>query len=115
MTENFSKISEEFTRWKEVLGLSLIAFLGWIFRLGRLEQRREDRIGQLEQWRAESEDRIDQMVDDVSEIRAAQIEQAAELRHIAANVGQLRQDLRDLAAARRPGGARWYDPPEDDR
>lgn len=47
-----SKINDEILRWKEGLGLLVMATLGIIWRLGRKWESSERRLSSLEAWRA---------------------------------------------------------------
>ena len=115
-----ARISEEITRWKEALGITMVAFLGWIWRLGRKEQQREHRVEGLEKWRNEHSDFSDlntQRIDDIAQhlcrqdVKLARISQ--QVTGMLCNVSDMREDIRALSGLRQPGGKRWYDPPMD--
>ena len=113
-----ARLGEELARWKELLGGTIIAFLALIWRLGRKEQQRENRVEGLEKWRNEHSDFSDantQRIDDIAQhlcrqdVKLARIGQ--QVNGIRCNVNDMREDIRALSGLRQPGGKRWKDPP----
>ena len=115
-----ARLGEELVRWKELLGGTIIAFLVWVWRLGRKEQQRENRVEGLEKWRNEHSDFSDantQRIDDIAQhlcrqdVKLARIGQ--QVNGIRCNVNDMREDIRALSGLRQPVGKRWYDQPPE--
>ena len=113
-----ARLGEELARWKELLGGTIIAFLVWVWRLGRKEQQRENRVEGLEKWRNEhsvfsnlNTKRIDDIAQHLCrhDVKLARISQ--QTANLQVNLVDMRKDLRAMAGTSRPGGKRWYDQP----
>ena len=128
--------------WIEVLGACLIGLGGWLWGVGRRYQslrndlknlEREDaklahdvgrlegkldsesamlrqEIAAVEKARSESSAKIYARLDEISRDQAAQ---GAQITHIMDTCNRTNQALMHMLAGRRAGGARLYDPPED--
>ena len=112
----------DYEHWFEVL-LAVLAALGaWLWRVGRLYQRHEDRVRRLEEWRsahsAEHNTESDRLERKIDELNNAQNDQNVALSRIESAqayqqniITDIRKDVRAFMGAARPGGNRSYDPP----
>lgn len=112
----------DYEHWFEVLMGCLVALGAWLWRVGRLYQRHEDRVKRLEEWRGAhtaehgtETGRLERKLDALNETQTDQsvalvrIESAQT--HQQSIITDIRKDVRAMMGARMPGGNRPYDPP----
>ena len=126
----------DYEHWFEFTLVALVGIGGWLWRLGRKEQRQEDRIMRLEQWRdsfsddmredigrveGEAEAHFSTLEKRLHGIEKKQHEQDVILARIESNqesqretLREIREDLRTIKGEAREGGGRIYDPPRRD-
>lgn len=112
----------DYEHWFEALLGCLVALGAWLWRVGRLYQRHEDRVKRLEEWRgahtAEHGDEASRLERKIDDLHTAQHDQNVALARIEGNqehqqaaITDIRKDVRTMMGARMPGGNRHYDPP----
>ena len=115
-------MNPDYEHWFEALLGGLVALGAWLWRVGRLYQRQEDRVKRLEEWRgahtAEHSDEASRLESKIDELNDAQNEQNVALARIEGNqehqqaaIAEIRKDVREIRGTARPGGNRWNDPP----
>ena len=101
---------EDYTPWLGLISAALAAIGGWIWRIGRLEQRHEDRLKRLEEEVAEARkkrsERDAEIFARLEEMGRVQAMQSVKIDHIAESTAE----IREVIMRRRPGGRRSYDP-----
>lgn len=112
----------DYEHWFEVMLGCLFALGAWLWRVGRLYQRHEDRVKRLEEWRgahtAEHSDEASRLERKIDDLHTAQHGQNVALARIESNqashqaaIVDIRKDVREIRGTARPGGNRWNDPP----
>lgn len=102
---------DDYTHWIEALGAAVIGLGAWLWRLARLDQRREDRLARMEQWREAHMREYRELAATLALLQQGQAVQTAELRNICRSLDELRNDQREIISSRMAGGRRWDDPP----
>ena len=88
----------------------LAALAAWVWRLARIDQRREDRLADLERWRDIHMREYRETAGVLMDLRLQTERQEGKMDHISEDLGDIKRRL-DNVLRPLPGGGRNYDPP----